>query len=213
LSLLETAVGGRKAAAHGELFSLPQNLSNKGDKNMNLFRKTINKDTVSQFFQKAYEKAISAEEALSLLKKLTELKDALPVLKNVNSVVFQINFMALNLEILDYAWVKYLKSCHFNPHQIIEQSMRNTEIRESIMNMHRYNELYRQYDQAVGRSAFSRDATGELAEDFVKQILPDKDKASLTKEEAKELHETLSWLFMGAFDTYTKNFKELKLVS
>lgn len=202
----------RKAVTRGELFVLPLQLINLKGISMGLFKKSIDRNRADEFFKLAYTKTISAEASLAQIDKLSQLKEVLPILANVNQTTFNTNLNAINLTLLDFAWSQYLKAKHINISDIIDSGVHNEGIREQVVGMGFYNNLLSSFNQAVGRSSFSRDASGELAFDFVNQILASNDLEKAELDDLNELRKTISWLFLGSYDLYTKNFQEFKLI-
>jgi hypothetical protein len=183
---------------------------------MGLFKKKINEEKATDYFFWAYDKILSKEEMHLNKNKLAKLIEAYPVFKDVEQVTFNLQLSAVNLELLDIAWTKYLFPKGVD---MLEMITFNSKVQEKLKVkypsitkledlMHEYNQCFAKIHPSIGGFTF-------MADRFIVHILGDNlDDVSADNQE--DINNAVREIHAQFNDTYAvsrASIKQHKLVS
>ena len=175
---------------------------------MGFFIKKINEEKALDFFIWAYTKILSEEEMERNKDKLRKLKEAFPLLKDVNQESFDENLTAVNIELLQAAWAKYYFSKGIGIIDAVQFNKKvDSEIESRFPLYKKLNGLIYSYNRAF--------ASLNMEELFVSEIMGNSYKIAYEQqpEKIKEILANVSYMFAGTLDLAKQTIKEHKILS
>jgi hypothetical protein len=174
---------------------------------MGLFNRRVNVDKAREFFTMAVATILSEEEHNNNLKRLDELIAKVPVLKSCDKEKFDTQLTAVNLVLMYSAWnlwcYKKIKSFVHDGLTLVEDSLETNQ----AVKGYRYSiDYYKDISGYHGPEVPS--GTTAIAQQFVKSIT----KSKRLPDPSDELVQTFRYLFDGTLESYTTDFKRLKLI-
>ncbi len=179
---------------------------------MGFFVKKMDGDRVRDFFITAYKDILSTEEMESNKDKLKQASEALPLLKGVKQSDFDKHLTAVNLELLDISWAKYMTS-KIGMDASVEYIMKvKPQIESGVPGLKKYDKLMGEYNKAFASRA--NDGFAGMAEYFISKIVPNIDeKYKSIPEEVDKTEAAIKDLFTGSYSVENSLVKGAGLIS
>ena len=183
---------------------------------MGLFKKKINEEKATDYFFWAYDKVLSKEEMHLNKNKLAKLIEAYPVFKDVKQVTFNFQLSAVNLELLDIAWTKYLFPKGVD---MLEMITFNNKVQEQLKEKYpaltKLEDLMHEYNQCFAKSTPSIGGFTFMADRFVVHLL-DNNLEGISPAHQDDINNAVQEIHAQFNDTYEisrTSIKQHKLVN
>lgn len=181
---------------------------------MGRFRKDVNLKVTNTLFIKEYKLLQSGTEYSRILGWKGRLADISDLFQKIDDNSFYLNYLALRLELLGFAYNQYLISAGVNRNLTIDYGLKASEIVNDFPELKVIAEAATDYNKAIGMS------TGGNAMEYLAVVfLMNTTKNFLTDEELeqypkyREIIVGLNQVFWKKFDKLFLDFKAYKLVN
>jgi hypothetical protein len=178
---------------------------------MGFFIKKIDTELAKEFFRSSYETIISDDEMKNNIEKLKQLKQALPLMSEVNQKDFDVQLTAVNIELLEISWTKYaFKKVGLSAATDFLLDVK-FPLSKEISGLEKYSDLVSEYSQAFGSSSVN--GFEPMAVLFLSKLLNNFESVSTDDQTSvNEMIQSIVWLIGGSFEVIDGYVKSSHLI-
>jgi len=175
---------------------------------MSLFKHKIISSKAKDFFNRAVPDLVSDEELETYKTKLSQLVDVMPELKNISAEKFSEHLAAVNLALFYGAWLVWIykrtgSAAVHDEAFLVDEAVKNNKINAKFVDLY---ELYKGVSGYKGPNELS--GVDSIARLFISELFGKELPQNFT-----ELSQNFAFLFDKSMQSFTSDFKRLKLIS